>query len=132
MDPFRSRGRHDIRCFALGPLNDYNRDMAAKTVHVFRSDGSWLVKREGEPGKIFVTRREAIDAARKSVKRDSAGQFVVHGKDGQIKEHGAHGMTQIQDPPKKSGRASDIARAVSQVVLQRVQSQNRRERPTKS
>src|SRR6266487_935330 len=106
--------------------------MAAKTVHVFRSDGSWLVKREGKSGKIFVTQREAIDAARKSVKRDSAGQFVVHGKNGQIKEHGSHGMTQIQDPPKKSGRASDIARAVSQVVLKRVQSQNHRERPAKS
>jgi len=51
-----------------------------------------------------------------------AGQFVVHGKDGLIKEHGTHNMTPVQDPPKKSSRASEIARAVSQVVLDRLQS----------
>ena len=42
--------------------------MVAKTVHVFPSDGSWEVKREGKSGKMFVTQRETVDAARKTVK----------------------------------------------------------------
>jgi hypothetical protein len=81
-----------------GPQPDarYNRSMIAKTVHVFPSDGSWEVRREGKSGKMFVTRREAADAARETVKKDSAGQFVVHGKDGQIREHGAHRMTRYR------------------------------------
>jgi hypothetical protein len=119
-----------------GPQPDarYNRSMIAKTVHVFPSDGSWEVRREGKSGKMFVTRREAADAARETVKKDSAGQFVVHGKDGQIREHGAHRMTPVQDkdPPKKSSRANDIARAVGKVALIRVKSDTLRERPFKS
>jgi hypothetical protein len=106
--------------------------MVAKTVHVFPSDGSWEVKREGKSGKMFVTQREAVDAARETLKRDSAGQFVVHGKDGQIREHGAYRMTPVQDPHKKSSRASDIARAVGKVALIRVKSDTPRERPSKS
>lgn len=106
--------------------------MGAKTVHVFPSDGSWEVKREGKSGKIFVTQREAVDAARETVKKRGAGQFVVYGKDGQIRQHGAYRMTPIQDPPKKSSRASDIARAVGKVALIRVKSDTLREHPSKS
>jgi hypothetical protein len=95
--------------------------MAAKTVHVFPSDGTWVVKTEGKSGKIFVTQSEAIQAARKSVKTEQAGQFVVHGTDGKIKDHGAYRMTPVQDPPKKSRRASDIERAVGEISLRRVQ-----------
>ena len=96
--------------------------MAAKTVHVHPSQGTWQVKREGTSGKIYSTQREAVDAARKSVKSASAGQFIVHGKDGQIKEHEAYKMTPVQDPPKKSSRADEIARAVGKVALKHVQS----------
>ena len=105
--------------------------MAAKTVHVFPSDGTWVVKREGKSGKIFVTQGEAIQAARKSVRTEKAGQFVIHGRNGKIKDHGAYRMTPVQDPPRKSRRASDIERAVSQVSLRRVQADAIRERSPK-
>ena len=96
--------------------------MAAKTVHVYRSDGAWTVKKEGKSAKTFPTQRKAVDAAKKSVKRDRAGQFVVHGRNGEIREHGTRGMPPIQDPPKKSRMAGRIARAVGKLSLARVQS----------
>ncbi len=105
--------------------------MAAKTVHVFPSDGTWVVKKEGKSGKIFVTQGEAVQAARKSVKK-KAGQFVVHGTDGQIKDHGAYRMTPVQDPPRKSRRAGDIERAVGEISLRRVQADAIRERSPKT
>ena len=105
--------------------------MAAETVHVFPSDGTWVVKREGKSGKIFVTQGEAVLAARKSVKTKKAGQFVVHGTDGRIKDHGTYRMTPIQDPPKKSRRAGDIERAVGEISLRRVQADAIRDRSPK-
>src|SRR5437660_1946946 len=87
--------------------------MAAKTVHVYRSDGS---------ARTFSTQREAVDAARASVKSERSGQFAVHGKNGEIREYETHGMIRIQDPPKKSRMAGRIGRAVGKVVLERVQS----------
>ena len=95
--------------------------MVTKTVHVYPSNGTWVVKREGKSGKIFVTQHEAVEAARKTLLTDKAGQFVVHGSDGKIKDHGAYRMTPVQDPPRKSRRASDIKRAVGKISLQRVQ-----------
>jgi hypothetical protein len=102
--------------------------MAAITVHVFPSDGTWVLKREGKSGKIFVTQREAIKAARKSAKAEKAGQFVVHGTDGRIKDHGVYRMTPVQHPPRKSRRASDIERAVGEISLRRVQGDTTPER----
>jgi len=58
--------------------------MAAKTVHVYRSDGAWEVKKEGKSANIFSTQRKAVDAAKKSVKKEKAGQFVVHGRNGEV------------------------------------------------
>jgi hypothetical protein len=95
--------------------------MVAKTLHVFPSNGSWLVKREGKAGKVFLTKREAVNAARMTIKKETAGQFVVHGKDGEIKEYGVFGMTPVQDPPEKSARAREIARVVGKLALSRVQ-----------
>lgn len=109
----------------------YNTKVAAKTVHVFPSDGTWVVKREGKSGKIFVTQREAVQAARKSVKTEKAGQFVVHGTDGKIEEHGAYRMTAVQDPPKKSRRAIDIERAVGKISLRHIQADAIRDRSPK-
>jgi hypothetical protein len=103
-------------------MNAYDKNMAAKTVHVYRSDGAWQVKKEGKSAKIFSTQRKAVDAAKKSVKKERAGQFVVHGRNGQIREYGTYRMTRIQDPPKKSRLAGRIARAVGKVALERVQS----------
>jgi Uncharacterized protein conserved in bacteria (DUF2188) len=96
--------------------------MAAKTIHVYRSNGNWAVKKEGKSARIFSTQGEAIDAAKRSVRGERAGQFVVHGKDGEIREHETHGMIRIQDPPKKSRMADRIRRAVGKVALERVRS----------
>lgn len=101
--------------------------MAAKTVHVYPSQGTWAVKREGKSGKLYTTQREAMDAARESVKSTNSGQIVVHGKDGQITQRKAYKMPPIQDPPKESTRASEIARAVGKVTLKRVQSDRSRD-----
>jgi hypothetical protein len=109
-------------------LNAYNRRMMPRTVHVYPLQGTWEVKKEGTSGEVYLTRREAIDAARKSIKRTSAGQFVVYDSDGQIKEHGVYKMTPIQDPPKKSTRAREIARAVGKLALERLKSDTTRER----
>jgi hypothetical protein len=76
--------------------------MATKTIHVYRSNGSWAVKKEGKSAKTFSTQREAVRAAREAIKREKAAQFVVYGKDGQIRESGTHGMPRIQASPKKS------------------------------
>jgi hypothetical protein len=96
--------------------------MVAKTVHVYRFDGAWTVKKVGKSAKSFSTQREAVDAAKKSVKKERAGQFVVHGRNGQIREYGTYRMTRIQDPPKKSRIAGRIGRAVGKMALERVQS----------
>src|SRR5436305_4598289 len=98
------------------------RRMAAKrTVHVFRSDGAWAVKKEGGAAANFSTQREAVTAARQSF-RTAAGQLVVHGTDGRIRGHETFGMTPIQDPPRRSRLAKQISRAVGRVALRRIQS----------
>src|SRR5260370_14877965 len=91
----------------------------ARTLHVYRSDGAWAVKKEGVIAKTFPTQREAIEAARRSVRND-AGQVVIHAKDGRIRDHETYGMTRVQDPPKKSRLAKRIGRAVGKVALNRV------------
>jgi hypothetical protein len=94
----------------------------AKTFHIYPSNGGWAVKKEGKREETFSTQREAVTAAREIVKNQSAGQLVIHGRDGRIRDHETYGMTTIQDPPKKSRLAKRIGRAVGIVALKRVQS----------
>jgi hypothetical protein len=97
--------------------------MAAKTLHVYRSDEGWAVKKEGKPAKTFGTKREAFQTAVRGVKNATAAQIVVHGKDGRITEHRTYGMPTVQNHPKESSlRAKRIARAVAKVVLDRLTS----------
>jgi hypothetical protein len=97
--------------------------MAAKTYHVYRSDGTWTLKKEGIEAETYRTQNEAIKAARMIAKRaNDGGQLVIHAKDGRIREHETYGMTPILDPPKKSRLAKRIGRAVGRVALKRVQS----------
>jgi uncharacterized protein DUF2188 len=100
--------------------------MASKTVHVFSSDGAWEVKSEGAKGHIYPTQREAVAAALQSIRDKSVGQLVIHGRNGKIRERDTHGMSPIQDPPKRSRAAKRISRAVGKVALQRVQSDSSR------
>jgi hypothetical protein len=82
-------------------LYDKERNPMSKTVHVIHEDGRWAVKREGH-SEVFPTQREAIERAREIAKRESSGQLVVHGRDGQIRERFTYGMPPIQGPPAES------------------------------
>lgn len=94
--------------------------MTRKTFHVYLSDKGWVVQKEGASGKQFSTQRQAIEAAREIARSQTSSQVVVHGQNGQIREHTTYGMPPIQDPPKKSSAAKRIERAVGAVALERV------------
>jgi hypothetical protein len=94
---------------------------ARRTVHVYRSDGAWVIQKEGDDAETFRSQREALTAARQSI-QSSSGQIVIHGADGRIREYEIHGMTPVQDPPRKSRLARQIGRAVGRVALKRVKS----------
>lgn len=93
----------------------------AKTLHVYRFNGTWAVKKDGRRAETFGTKREAVETAVRSGKKAKSAQVVVHGKDGRILEYRAFGMPKIQEPPKKGRLASkSIAMAVGKVVLDRL------------
>jgi hypothetical protein len=93
-----------------------------KTFHIYPSDGGWIVQKEGRRAESFRTQREAVEAARQIVKDNDAGQLVIYGRDGRIRDHETYGMSRIQDPPRKSRLAKRIQQAVSKVTLGRLQS----------
>lgn len=99
--------------------------MAQKTIHVYRSDGVWAVKRAGTSARTFPTQRAAVAAAKKTARKQNAAQFVVHGKNGEILDYGTYGIVRIQDPPKKSRIAGRIGRIVGKVALEKVRSNDR-------
>ena len=89
-----------------------------KTFHVIPKNGQWAVKREGDSTRVFPTQHEAIETA-KAIARQASGQLVIHGHNGQIREHDTYGMPPIQDPPgKKSVR---IERAVGKITRNRLE-----------
>jgi hypothetical protein len=93
----------------------------AKTLHVYRSNGAWAVKKEGRRPETFGTKREAVQVAVQDGKKAKTAQVVVHGKDGRILEYRTYGMPKIQEPPKRGRLAyRRIASAVGQVVLDRL------------
>jgi hypothetical protein len=96
--------------------------MPAKTLYVYREDGGWAVKKEGKSAKVFATQREAVDAARGSLKNKRARQVVVYEKNGEVMASQPRGVNRIQSPPRKSALAGRIRRAVGKVALDRVQS----------
>lgn len=102
--------------------------MAARTVHVFRSGREWIVRREGGAAQSFATQAEAVAAATRSL-RNEAGQVVVHGREGQVRQQNTYGITRIQDPPKKTSMARKIRSVVGRLALKRVQPESDGERP---
>ena len=98
----------------------YNESRAMqKTLHVIPKDGRWAVKREGGGAtRVFSTQREAIESARVMARGDSSWQLVVHGRNGQIREHNTYGMPPIQDPPGK--KSVKIEKAVVKITLDRL------------
>ncbi len=99
--------------------------MGTKTFHVYQSDGAWTVKKTGKPGRTFSTQREAVAAARKSVKNAGSGQILVHGRNGNLRLYESYRMPPIQEPRKKSPIAAQISRAVNKVILERVKSDSK-------
>ena len=98
--------------------------MPAKTTHVIQKNGGWAVTKEGSTNRrtsVYSTRKEAIEAAREIVQRMSAGQVVIHLRDGSIRTRDIHGLPEVQQPPRKSKLGSKaIERAVSTVIRERL------------
>ncbi len=91
----------------------------SKTLHVVPNAGRWEVQREGhESPHAFATQREAITKAKAILRREGAGQLVVHGRDGRIVQHHTYGMPPIQDPPGR--KSAVIEKAVSKFILNRL------------
>jgi len=98
--------------------------MRAKTTHVIPQNGGWAVKKEDSANRttsVYPTQREAIEAAREIVQRTSAGQVVIHHRDGSMRTRYIHGLPKVQRPPRKSKLGSKaIERAVSTVIRERL------------
>lgn len=103
------------------------RSVVSKNLHVIPRSNKWAVVSEGNsrPSSVFDTQTEAIDAARKLAK-NSAGQLVVHGRNGRIRERDHYGRDPL--PPKearkvlhpstppRTARREDISKAIAQAV----------------
>lgn len=96
--------------------------MTARTFHVYRSDGGWTVKKVGQSARIYRTQREAVAAARRLIRVESPGQFVLHRGDGSIAQYGVYGMPRIQPHPRKSPKAGLIGQVIGKMALERVKS----------
>jgi hypothetical protein len=98
-----------------------------KNLHVIPRDDKWAVVGEGKsrPSSTFDTQTEAIEAARKLAK-DRAGQLVVHGRNGRIRERDSYARDPFppREPrkvlypsgPPRNSRRKDIGKAVTQAV----------------
>jgi len=70
---------------------------------------------------VYSAQKEAIEAARAIVQRMSAGQVVIHLRDGSIQTRDVHGLPEVQPPPRKSKLGSKaIERAISAVIRERL------------
>jgi|SRR5208283_1788530 len=71
---------------------------------------------------VYSTQKQALDAARGIARRSSAGQIVVHGRDGFIRRRDIRGLPVVQTPPRKSKLGTKaIERAVSTVIRERLE-----------
>ena len=61
-------------------------------VHVVPRDGTWAVKREGNKRatRVFKTQKEAEEFGRALARRNET-EFVLHGKDGKIRDKDSYG-----------------------------------------
>jgi hypothetical protein len=101
--------------------------MTAKTTYVIPKNGGWAVTREGAAKRnrrVYSTQKEAVNAARDIVQRQSAGQVVILGLNGSIRVRDSHGLPPIQRAPSKSklGRKA-IKKAISTVIRERLLSE---------
>jgi hypothetical protein len=110
--------------------------MPTKTTHIIPRDDGWAVKKEAviiakngnqsamkkpHAERVYTSQKQAINAARRIAKRSSAGQIVVHGRDGSIRWREVHGLPAVQTAPKKSDLGTKaIERAVFTVIRERL------------
>ncbi len=94
--------------------------MAGRTIHVYRSDLGWEVKKQGKRADVYGTKREAVAMAVRKARKAKAAQLAVYGKDGRMVDYRAYGMPRIQAHPKKSSMADEIERAVHKIVMARL------------
>src|ERR1044071_2375258 len=94
----------------------------AITVHVFPAAGKgWAVKREArKAADVFPTQHQAIENARSMARSSAPGQFVVHGKDGRIREYTTYGLPRIQAPRGKSRHQTLIEKVVAEFALEQL------------
>jgi hypothetical protein len=104
-----------------------NRSLVPKNFHVIPRADKWAVVNEGNSraSSVFDTQTEAIEAARKLAK-DSAGQLVVHGRTGRIRERDHYGRDPFppREPrrvlhpssPPRTRKRGDISKAITQAV----------------
>jgi hypothetical protein len=70
-----------------------------KNRHVVPNDGGWKVTGGGK-GPTYDTQGEAIDAARKDLKRSGGGELNIHGRDGRIRSKDSVSPGNDPYPPK--------------------------------
>lgn len=108
----------------------FERKRSAEHARAMRSTGTKAIgqfkaltgRREPHLYGVFPTQQQAIDAARKLVLRSSAGQIVVHGRDGSMRWQDVHGLPLVQTPPRKSAIGTKlIEKAVSGVIRKRLE-----------
>jgi len=99
--------------------------MTARTTHIVPKDNGWVVMKERAPksySSVYPTRKQAIDAAREIVQRSSAGEIVVHGRDGSVRWREVIGLPIVQKSRVKSDLGTEnIRRAVSEVIRERLE-----------
>lgn len=108
--------------------------MSTKTTHIVPSIGGWALRKEGDYRAssirkkadrngtgLYATQKQAIDAAREIIHHSSAGQIVVHGRDGSMHWRDVYGLPLVQRPPRKSDLGTKaIKNAVATVVRERL------------
>jgi hypothetical protein len=69
---------------------------------VTKRDNRWAQKRTdaGKAGGIYRTKKEAVDAARKSLQREGGGELIVMGRDGKIRSKDTIPPGHDPNPPK--------------------------------
>lgn len=98
--------------------------MSAKTTHIIPWNGGWVIRKEGRVKRdidVYSTQKKALDAARQMVQRTSAGQIVIHGRDGSLRARDVHGMPLVLGSPRKGNLGTRaIEKAVSSVIRARL------------
>ena len=96
--------------------------MPAMTTHIIPLGDGWAVRKAGRRARsVYPTQKQAIEAARKVAFRSSAGQIVVHSRNGSMRLKDIWGLPPVQPSARKSDLGTKaIERAVSAVIRERL------------